>query len=98
MKLKAIEDREVYNTVLTKMLGWKWLSFIDTPTTGTEGYPQPCRVRMLFSPKQLKDVEWQKYLQEAEVKDADGSEPLHYRYCSSMGPAVPPSLYLLIDE
>lgn len=95
--MKVIEKHGLDELILTQVLGWKWLSFIGIPTRDTEGYPAECRVRQLFSPKQLKSKEWQEHLAKCEVRDADGTEPLSYRYCSSMGPARPPRLFILVD-
>lgn len=95
--IEVIEDH-VYNEILTKVLGWKWMSFIGIPTRSTEGYPDKCRVRQLFSPKQLAMTEWADYFAKHEGREADGTEPLAYRYCSSQGPAIPPKISLLVED
>lgn len=98
MKLKPIQDEEIATAIIIKMLGWKWMSFIGIPTRDTEGYPEKRRVRELFSPKQLKSKQWIDYLSQNEGREADGTEPLSYSYCSSAGPAMPPRLFVLIDD
>jgi len=82
-----------------KLLGWKWVSFIDVPIKGTEGYPKRCRVRQLLSAKQMKSERWQSFLREREASDATGDEPLSYAYCSSQGSIVAlPRFVLLVEE
>jgi len=81
-------DREL-DILIAEMMGWRWVSFIDIPVRGTPGYPQECRVRRFFPPETLADEEWKSYLQKHDARDATGDEPLHYAYCSSMGPAFP---------
>lgn len=96
--MKLIEKHGIDEVILTQVLGWKWVSYIDIPVRGTEGYPSACRVRRLLSPKELKDPTWIQHLIKKDGRDADGTEPLDYSYCSSAGPARPPRLIILVDE
>ena len=96
--MKIIEQHGIDELILTQVLGWKWMSFVGIPVRGTEGYPQEMRVRELFSPKRLESMDWQRYLANREGNEADGTEPLSYRYCSSVGPERPPRLFILVDE
>ena len=96
--MKLIEKHGLDEEIAIRVLGWQWMSFVGVPTRGIEGYPAKRRVRELFSPKQLKSKEWQEYFEKHEGKEADMTEPLSYRYCSSQGPAVPPKIYLLVEE
>jgi len=96
--MRIIEKHGIDELILTQVLGWKWMSFIAIPVRGTEGYPQEMRVRELFSPERLESRDWQKHLANCEGREADGTEPLSYRYCSSVGPESPPRLFILVDE
>ena len=96
--MRIIKKHGLDEVILTQVFGWKWMSFEGIPTRSTKGYPEKCRVRELFSPKQLKSKNWQKYFKEREGREADGSEPLSYSYCSSMGPTPPPRLFILVDD
>lgn len=82
-----------------RLLGWKWVSFVGIPVKGTEGYPNKCRVRQLMSAAQLKNKEWQAYLQDHQGADATGDEPLAYTYCSSgRNDARLPRFTILVDD
>jgi hypothetical protein len=102
--MRVIEDHGIDELILTKLLGWKWMSFLGMPTNDHPNYRDPdvrekgLRVRELFSPKQLESQGWQEYFEKHEGREADGTEPLSYRYCSSMGPARPPRLFILVDD
>lgn len=96
--MKVIEDHNLHDQILTQVLGWKWMSYIGKPCRGTEGYPEDCRVRQLMSPRQLESQKWKDYFAGCEGREADGTEPLSYRYCSSVGPAMPPRILILVDE
>lgn len=96
--MKVIEDHGLNEVILTRVLRWKWVSFIGTPVRGTVGYPSKCRVRQLLSPEQLKSPEWIGHLDKLEAREADGTEPLAYAHGSSQGLAVPPRILLLVDE
>lgn len=98
MAMKVIEKHNLTETVLTQVLGWKWMSYIGTPVKGTFGYPAKQRVRQLFSPNQLKTEGWSEFLEQAEGREADMTEPLDYCYCSSNGAAIPPRIMILVDE
>lgn len=63
--------------------GFRWMSWVGTPIKGTDGYPKKMRVRQLMSPSQLENPTWQKFLKDNDGREADGSEPLSYDYCSS---------------
>ena len=80
-----------YNEIIAeKLFGWKWIAFIDIPTRDTDGYPKECYVRQFFSKKTLSDETWQGLFLENKARDAKGTEPLSYRYCSSVGPECVP--------
>jgi len=96
--MRLIKKHDLDELVLTRVLGWKWMSWIDIPERGTPGYPRKMRVRQLLSPKQLKDPKWIRLLEERDARDADGTEPFSYAYGSSAGPAQPPRIMLLVDE
>lgn len=96
--MRLIKKHELDETVLTEVLGWKWIAFVGVPVKGTDGYPEKQRVRQLFSPKQLKSKQWIKILDQNDGRPATGDEPLAYCYCSSAGPAIPPRVFLLIDD
>jgi len=98
MAMKVIEKHNLTETVLTQILGWKWMSYIGTPVKGTPGYPAKQRVRQLFSPNQLRTAGWSEVFEQAEGREADMTEPLDYCYCSSAGPAIPPRIMILVDE
>ncbi len=86
-------NQEVNKRIARELFGWRWMSWIGIPTKGTPGYPKECRVRQLLSPvameKRGSDY-WRAYLADRDWRDADGSEPLAYCYCSSMGPEMVP--------
>lgn len=96
--MRIIEKHNLTNTVLTEVLGWKWMSYVGVPVKGTAGYPAKCRVRKLMSPKTLKSHDWVAFLLTHEGREADMTEPLDYSYCSSQGPERPPQIYLLVDD
>ncbi len=96
MKVVAHEMTE---ELAVRLLGWKWMAFDDIPIKGTPGYPAECRVRQLFSAKQLANAKWRKYLEEHNASDATGEEPLSYTYCSSgCNAARLPRFTILVDE
>ena len=92
--MRIIEEHGLDEVILQQVLGWRWMSFVGLPTRDTAGYPKVMRVRQLFSPTQLEDADW---LERYDARDADGTEPRAYCYCSSVGPAVPPRLFILVD-
>lgn len=96
--MKLIEQHGMDEEIAIRVLGWKWMSFVGIPTRGEKDYPAKRRVRELFSPKMLKSKQWQEFLEAHEGREADMSEPLSYRYYSSQGPAVPPRIFLLVQE
>lgn len=96
--MRVIENHGLDELILTRILGWKWISFIGIPAEGTPGYPGECRVRELISPKDLRSKRMQEYLAARDCRDADGNEPLSSRYCSSMGPPRQVRLLILVDE
>ncbi len=73
-----------------EFFGSKWMAYRDTPVRSKPGYPQECIIRKFLSAKMLANPDWQQYLAEHECRDADGSEPLAYCYCSSQGGYEPP--------
>lgn len=73
-----------YNHVWAcETLGYRWMSFVGRPTTSHPSYPQEQRVRQLFSPSQLASQGWKEFLEHADGREAEGTEPLSYAYCSS---------------
>lgn len=87
-----------YNHVYAiEVLGFRWMAWDDgTPVKCTPGYPQKQRVRQLLSPRQLEDSRWKEFLEKNGGADADGTEPLAYAYCSTVGIDPPPDI--LDDE
>jgi hypothetical protein len=82
-----------------RLLGWKWVSFVGLPVKSSDCYPANCRVRQLFSAKQLNSEDWQQFFRDSEGADATGDEPLAYSYCSSQGDDMPlPRFIILLDE
>lgn len=92
VKVRSIND-SLAEVVAEELLGYRWMSYIDTPVKETEGYPSECRVRSFFSPRQLKDKRWLEYWSGRQLKEATGDEPLQYGYCSMRGPTcIPPDV------
>ena len=83
-------NQEINERIATELFGWRWVSWVGIPTKGTPHYPAPCRVRQFISPGHITPVAWQQRVDEAGGRDADGTEPLSYRYCSSLGPEMVP--------
>lgn len=82
-----------------RLLGWKWMSFVDVPVPLTPGYPAKCRVRQLFSKAQLADPGWIEFLKDRSGAEATGDEPLSYSYFSSGGMVAQlPRFTILVDE
>ncbi len=96
--MKLIEDHGMDEEIAVRLFGWKWMSYVGIPIRGTEGYPKECRVRELFSPTQLKMPEWIEHFAKHEGREAEGTEPLAYCYCSSSGWTVPPRIVFLVME
>lgn len=80
------DDQNLDEQVAVNMFGWKWMSWMGTPTHSTPGYPKACRVRQLFSPKLFTGDLWVEFWKSREGRDATGDEALSYRYSSSRGP------------
>ena len=83
-------NREIDERIALELFGWRWVSWIDIPIKRTPGYPKVCRVRQLLPPKALADKRWKEHWAQPAGRDADGSEPLAYCYCSSSGPEFVP--------
>lgn len=87
---------EFNHIVASRLFGWRWISYIGIPMRGSPGYPSKQRVRQFLSPESLARPEWQSLLRDHEqgdpngARDADGTEPLSYSYCSSQGPTRVP--------
>lgn len=97
--MKIIEKHGMTEQILIQELGWKWMSYIGIPTRDTEGYPNECRVRELFSAKAMKSKGWPDFVEKCKVQEATGDEPLSYGYCSSSGPSAwPPRIIILVDD
>ena len=96
--MRVIEDHGLDELIAIRVLGWKWVSFIGTPIKGTACYPNKCRVRQLFSPEQMNTTGWQESVFARDGGEVDGSEPLAYAYCSSHAAAIPPRMFILVDE
>ncbi len=97
--MMQIIEHNLNEELAIRILGWKWMSFFDTPVKGTEGYPVKCRVRQLFTVEQLKSDDWQKFLQENDCAEATGNEPLAYTYCSNCRRyKSPPRFIILMDD
>ena len=86
MTTETISDNEA---LAVEFMGWKWLAYVGTPVRSHPGYPQKCRIRQLHSPSMMADERWKEFFKRTEVSDADGTEPLHYSYCSSGGCSFP---------
>lgn len=78
--------------IAQKLFGWKWVAFSGIPIRGTEGYPNKTMVRQFCSPMHIEQLQ-----KMVEVRDADMSEPLSYRYCSSMGPECVPQFHQALE-
>lgn len=92
MKLEAWKTTAVDHAIAEEFFGWKWMSFMGTPTREAEGYPEKRRVREFMSPEQLANPQWKDFFlanEGSESIPAD-DDPLSYRYCSSVGPAMVP--------
>jgi hypothetical protein len=99
MKLREIEH-DIDAELAVRLLGWKWMSFMSRPVSSHPLYEtrQEIRCRQLFSPSQLADPRWSKYLAERDACEATGDEPLSYAYCSSNGPAMVPTFHVFVEE
>lgn len=84
------QTTELDHAIAEEFFGWKWMAFRGIPVRGTKDYPTKQIVRQFFPPKSLENPEWIEFLAKNEGRRADGSEPLSYRYCSSVGPASVP--------
>ncbi len=76
----------IHYQVASEIFGWKWMSWDGTPVRGTPNYPMQCRVRAFTSPETMKDAHWLARMSGKALQEANGSEPLSYAHCSSMGP------------
>ena len=85
-----MKDSELNEKIAEIYFGWKWVSYVGVPIRGTPNYPQKTRVRMFLSPKQQASEAMANWVKEYDARDADGTEPLAYDYCSSHSYAVPP--------
>lgn len=75
---------EWYNEIYAiERHGYRWMSFIGIPVRRTPDYPNEQRVRQLLSAEQLEHPRWKEFLEKHEGREADGTEPLSYDYCSS---------------
>lgn len=94
IKIKASDiwqETELDRIIAHEFFGWRWLAFNGIPIRDTPGYPNETRVRQFFPPRESLGKQWQRWFaQSGEVTEADGTEPLSYRYCSSMGPHIVP--------
>lgn len=89
---KGRQTTPLDHAIAEEFFHWKWMAFMGVPTRDAENYPAERIVRQFMSPEQLKNPKWQAYFAEHQGREAseDHSEPLSYRYCSSMGPAMVP--------
>ncbi len=95
--MRLIKKHNMHEQILTKLCGWKWLAFRGRPTKSHPNYHEgETTVRQFFSAKQIKNM--QEEIASGEYWDADMTEPLSYRYCSSVGPAFIPAIHILIDD
>ena len=85
MGMTMWQTTELDWAIAEEFFGWKWLSFIDTPTKSTPGYPKKTRVRRFFSEGLLDSDAWATWLDDHDRAPATGDEPLAYCYCSSHG-------------
>ena len=91
--MNELTGAELNEAVAKTIFGWRWLSWIGIPVKGTPGYPKPCRVRQFMSPDAMRNQRWLDFWKRpdvGEVREADGTEPLSYVYCSSQGMETPP--------
>jgi hypothetical protein len=94
--MQIIKAADIWQTtkldriIATEFFGWAWYAFEGIPVRETPGYPKECRVRQFFPPLDSVGPQYQRYMQEVPHEPADGSEPLSYRYCSSVGPHMVP--------
>lgn len=93
-----------YYMLAERLLGWRWLSFVDIPCLGTPGYPKECRVRRFFPPDNKMHptkkgrAAWAKWFADNPTEPATGDEPLAYCYGSSCGPHMLPELHEFEQE
>lgn len=91
----TITDTDIWKTtdldhaIAEEFFCWSWVSFISIPMRSHPDYPEMIRVRQ-FVLADLAGDRWKQFFEENDGALADGSEPLAYCYCSSVGPAFVP--------
>lgn len=76
--------------VAEEFFGWKWMAYMGIPVRTAKDYPKERLVRQFMSPGQLAMPQWVEFFAQHEGREADGTEDLSYRYCSSVGPEMVP--------
>ena len=94
MKIKAADmwqTTHLDHAIAEEFFGWQWWSYVGRPTRGHPEYnSETLRVREFFPPEAFKGKQWKEFFDKYDGRKADGNEPLSYRYCSSVGPAMVP--------
>lgn len=87
-----MEPRKIVELIAQEFYGWKWMRYLGMPTNDHPQYRTMDRetgipVREFMPRLSEKALEsWNS----RGIAEADMTEPLSYRYRSSIGPAIPP--------
>ena len=91
MVVKMWKPTELDHAIAEEFFGWKWMSSLGKPTKGhPDYYGDNIRVRRFHPPESLTSKDWKAYWAKHDGREADGTEPLDYCYCSSAGQASVP--------
>lgn len=91
LKCEIYQSTDLDYAIAEEFFGWKWMASMGIPVRSANDYPKERMVRQFFSPKHLSDPRWIQHWADRMGREADGTEDLSYRYCSSLGPAIVPS-------